>query len=238
MATMPALLHHRQASASPGWFDTPIAQGLLVEEQREVIPLLTAHIGVRGLYIRPTRSAPSQLSGNMLQRVTNLYQQGDGVAGDLRSDMPGLAIENDALCLVYALHTLDAVEAPEAVLDDLRRVLRPEGVLLLLGLSPTSAWRLRWMGKGITPHSANSMREMMARAGLKVELQAGIGSLLPALAAPAQPAAERSIRSLLDPLRASYLLVARKRRAGLTPISSPKRRPVGALQPQTRAGAG
>jgi SAM-dependent methyltransferase len=232
---MPAPLPQRQPVTGRNWFDGDAARYLVAAEQRDVIPLLTAHIGVRGLYLRPARTAVASLSGNMLQSMLNLYHGQDGLDGDLRCAMPGLPIENDALCLGYALHSLDVVDEPEPLLAELRRVLRPEGVLFLLGLSPTSPWRLRWMGRGLTPRSPAAVRGLLRRAGLNVELQLGVGPMLPALAAGAATAPARADGSLLDPLRAGYLLIARKRRSTLTPIG-PRTRAVGALQPQARAG--
>lgn len=229
-------LRSGQPDAHDNWFDSPSGRRLVLEELREVIPLLTAHIGVRGLYLRPAASAPSSLSGNMLQSVLSLHCAGDHLAGELCCNGDALPIGNDAICLAYALHTLDQCDDPRALLDELRRVLRPEGVLFLIGLSPGSAWRLRWRGHGLHPRGVQRTRAMLAAAGLSVEVQVGLGPIWPALGARAPLAAvERTTASALDPLRAGYLLIARKRRVPLTPIGLRQRGRVG-LQPQVRPG--
>jgi SAM-dependent methyltransferase len=231
---MPSPLPQRQPATGPGWFDCEAAHYLLAAEQRDVIGLLTAHIGVRGLFLRPAESVSPILSGNMLQSMLSLHHDHGLLAGELRCAIEGLPIESDALCLAYALHSLDVVDDPQPLIGELRRVLRPEGVLFLIGLSPTSAWRLRWMGKGLAPRSPAAVRGLLQRAGLSVELQIGVGPVLPAIAASGT-SAERGDGSLLDRLRAGYLLVARKRRSTLTAVG-PRKRAVGALQPQARAG--
>jgi SAM-dependent methyltransferase len=229
-------LRSGQPDAHDNWFDTPSGQRLVLEELREVIPLLTAHIGVRGLYLRPGATAPATLSGNMLQSVLSLHRDREGFAGELCCACDALPIENDSICLTYALHALDHCPRPQALLDEVRRTLRPDGVLFLIGLSPGSAWRLRWRGRGLQPRSAQRSRALLSAAGLNVELQIGLGPIWPRLGERAPlPISERTGASALDPLRAGYLLVARKRRLPLTPIGPRKRAAVG-LQPQVRPG--
>jgi SAM-dependent methyltransferase len=222
------------------WFATSIGQRLLAEEQRAAIPLLTQHIGVRGMYLRPAHEAAAALSGNMLQSVLNLHQQGLRLSGELEAEADALPVESDALCLAYALHSLDLCETPAPFVDELRRTLRPDGVLFLIGVSPLSLWQLRWRGKGLHARSARRVRSLLAAAGLNVEAEIGLGPMLPFIREAASPPAPHAVEaSLLDPLRAGYLLIARKRRMPLTPVGQQRQRaPVGgaALQPQARAG--
>ncbi len=234
---MPPSLSDRRPAERSCWFDSDSARSLLGAEQREVIPLLTAHIGVRGLYLRPGAALPGSLSGNMLQSVISLYRDADrGWRGDLHCDEHALPIENDSMCLVYALHSLDDCGDPAALLDELRRVLRPDGVMFLLGLSPASAWRLRWSAGGVSALGAHRAKALLAAAGLTVEAQLGLGPLWPSVArAERRSGAERSHASVIDPLRPGYLLLARKRRASLTPIGLRGRAAV-ALRPQVRPG--
>jgi SAM-dependent methyltransferase len=223
------------------WFATSIGQRLLAEEQRGAIPLLTQHIGVRGMYLRPERGAAATLSGNMLQSVLNLHQQGPRLGGDFEADIDALPVESDALCLAYALHSLDLCASPAPFIDELRRTLRPDGVLFLIGVSPLSLWQLRWRGTGLHARSARHVRALLAVAGLNVEAEVGLGPLMPFLrdTADAAPAPRAAPASLLDPFRAGYLLIARKRRLPLTPVSQQRQRATvggAALQPQARAG--
>jgi SAM-dependent methyltransferase len=222
------------------WFATSIGQRLLADEQRSAIPLLTQHIGVRGMYLRPAQEAAATLSGNMLQSVLNLHQQGRRLSGELEAEVDALPVENDALCLAYALHSLDMCESPGPFIDELRRTLRPEGVLFLIGVSPLSLWQLRWRGKGLHARTAGRVRALLANAGLNVEAEIGLGPMLPFLRDPVSPPEPRAAEaSLFDPLRAGYLLIARKRRLPLTPVGQQRQRATvggAALQPQARAG--
>jgi SAM-dependent methyltransferase len=226
------------AGVAVNWFATPVGHRLLLDEQRAVIPLLTQHIGVRGLYLRPHASAPPTLSGNMLQSVLNLHQHDGGIDGELRADVDALPIESDALCLAYALHSLDCCAAPATLVEELRRVLRPEGVLFLIGLSPFSPWRLRWMRSGLHARPGGRVRTLLGEAGFAVELQVGLGPVMPfpGVEHDDVPAPQPARDSLLDDWRAGYLLIARKRRVPLTPVGARPRAAVGALQPQARAG--
>src|SRR5690606_22775166 len=150
---------------------------LLAAEQREVIPLLTSQIGVRGLYLRPSAAVPPLLSGNMLQTVISVHRDGNGdrYAGPLTFAGDALPIESGALCQVYALHAFDDLADPLPLLVELQRVLRPDGVLFLLGLSPHSVWRLRWANSGLHPRSPARMRALLAGTGLSVETRLGLG---------------------------------------------------------------
>lgn len=223
------------------WFACPTGLRLLAEEQREAIPLLTQHIGVRGLYLRPAEAAPATLSGNMLQSVLNLHQQGVSLAGDLQAEVDCLPVENDSMCLVYALHTLDDCDDAGAVVDELQRVLRPDGVLFLFGLSPLSAWRARWMRQGIRARRAGRVRALLVDAGLSIEAQIGLGPIWPIPDGRNELPPLRPVDAApLDALRAGYLLIARKRRTPLTPVGLRQARNANAmgaaLQPQARVG--
>lgn len=214
---MPAPSHSRQPGTGSAWFDEPLALDLMREEQRQATPLLTQYIGVRGLYLRPGSRAPLELSGNMLQSITRLHRQGDRLAGDLDCALDLLPFDNDTFCLVYALHMLEDVEAPAQTLAELARVLRPEGVALVVTLSPLSPWRLRWGRRGLIAPSAPNLRSWLASAGLATEREIGLGPVLPWIG----PASER--RQWPQACRAGSLVVARKRRAGLTALPSRQR---------------
>jgi len=239
---MPPLLTPGQPVERPNWFASSVAQRLINAEQRDVIPLLTAHIGVRGLYLRPAASVAPALSGNMLQSVVSLHRQPDddvlgGLGGELRCSEQALPFENDSLCLGYLLHAFEGSDDPESLVAELQRILRPEGVLFVIGLSPQSPWRLRWARHGLHARSAARLRGLLSAAGLAVELQLGLGPVSPIAGdgGGVLPASERGAGALLDPLRPGYLLIARKRRASLTPIGPRQRAAVGF---RTQVGAG
>lgn len=232
---MPALRSPRQPAAERAWFDSPLALELVRHVQRQATPLLTSHIGIRGLYLRPSQSVSSQLSGNMLQSTASLYREAEQLEGDVRCAPDALPFESDSLCLIYALHMLELLPSPEALVEECARALRPEGVLFLVCLSPSSPCRLRWAGSGLQAISEGRARFLLGGAGLQVEQCVGLGPVWPRLGASEDAAAVAApSRWTPDALRASYLMIARKRRAGLTPI--PPRKAKLALQPHAHAG--
>jgi hypothetical protein len=218
---MPGSLRPSPSSRAPCWFDSEPVQRVLQAEMSELIPLLTAHIGVRALYLRPSAGSSETLSGNMMQAVTAVYRNGRGFAGDLRCDDAALPLGSDTLSLVYALHVLESAEDGEAQLREFARVLQPEGLLLLLVLSPASLWRLRWRSTGLAAWSATRLARAVTGAGLVVETLRSVGPAWP-LGASESPRRRGALASLLDglaaPLRTSQVLVARKRRPGMTAV--------------------
>ena len=217
--TMPVRRAFRQPMSHSSWFDTPIALELLSRTQRQAGLMLTSHIGVRGLYLRPTVKLSPMLSGNMLQQTASLHSTRGGFAGDLDCAESELPFENDSLCLLYVQHALDVALDPEALLSECARVLRPEGVMFVSALSLASPWRLRWGGSGVRPIAQTLLQRRLKLEGLTVESAVGLGPVWPMLNdrtgddTHAQPS-----HWVPDPLRATMTLVARKRRHTMTPL--------------------
>jgi len=229
--TMPTLRALRQPGTDLGWFESALGLGLIESTQRQVIPLLTSHIGVRGLYVRPSAAVSPLLSGNMLQSTISVFHQGTTLGGDLRAEPDSLPIESESLSLVYLLHTTDLPIDVPPFLAECARMLLPEGVLFLLAHSSTSLWRLRWRGCGLRARSEAALRRLLQEAGLDVEYALGLGPAWPRLLTSSREPASRWVPY---PLRASVLLMARKRRPGMTPLIS--RKPAVALGSRAHAG--
>jgi SAM-dependent methyltransferase len=220
---MPALRSPSQPVTSAAWFESPLGLSLVQATQRQATPLLTSHIGVRGLYLRPSPAISPLLSGNMLQSMVSLHCGPGGLEGDLRCRGDALPIESESISLVYLLHVLELIDEPAAMLAECARVLQPEGVLFAVGLSTTSLWRLRWMGSRLRPLADARLRGLLEAAGLSVEHAMGLGPAWPTVDdASAANAHDLPSRWLPDALRASLLVLARKRRAGLTPLPARK----------------
>lgn len=229
---MPPSPASRQTEGSGGWFATPLAQRLMRDEQHQTIPRLTASFGRTGLYLRCAPDAPEELSGNMLQRVLHLHRSEDVLAGDVRCLETQLPLLRESVDLVYLLHAFEAGARPLELLLEIERVLAPEGNLMLVGLNPWSPMRLRWMGSGLRTDSAGRHRARLQDAGFEVVAQQGLGPIWPALAADGDLPAPHRRSDPCAGLRAGFLLHARKRRAGMTPL-----RPQSvALQAGMRAG--
>jgi SAM-dependent methyltransferase len=217
---MPAPVAARQPEG-PGarWFARPLAQRLLHEEQRQAIPALTACYGQTGLYLRGAASAPSSLSGNMLQCVLSLHRAGAGFEGDLRCDDAELPLQRESIDLAYLLHAVEGSGDPARLLGEVERVLTPEGNLMLVMLNPYSLWRMRWVGSGLRPLGLGRCRALLRAAGFEVMRYRGLGPMLPWLSA--QPWLALPNAGDRDPFavwRAGYLIQARKRRRTMTPV--------------------
>lgn len=232
MRTPPAIAFR---NASSSWFDHPAVQAWVHAEQREVIPLLTSQIGVRGLYLRPSAGYPIDLSGNMLQSVTRMHRAGVAFDGELRCSDNQFPIASDSLSLAYALHVLESSPCRGELLSELGRVLQPEGLLVALVFSRVSPFRLRWRGATLAACDAVGVLREVQSAGLSVERFSPVGACWPlaAATADAQPVAVPTLRwfdRLLGGWRTSWVVVARKRRVGMTPVGR-----VGAVRMQPRA---
>lgn len=196
-----------------------LAQRLLQEEQRQAIPPLTACYGQTGLYIRASAAIAPTLSGNMLQSVHVLHRGVDGLEGEFACRDDALPLLRESVDLVFLLHALEGSPDPVRLLDEIERVLTPEGNLMLVMLNPHSLWRARWLGSGLRSAGVGRTRALLRAAGFEVARYHGLGPVLPWL--PARPWLPLPSVGARDPFaiwRAGYLLAARKRRRTLTPV--------------------
>jgi SAM-dependent methyltransferase len=212
----PAPVRRQPDPPVDAWFRRDRSLRLIAEVQRQVVPELTRVFGHSGLYLRPTAAIAPSLSGNMLAGVLSLYRDGDGLGGDLRCGDEALPIADASLALVYALFVFETSPAPEALLAEIARVLKPEGVGLFVGLNPWSLLRLRWAGHGLTSAAPGSFATQVRDAGLEVQRRRFVGPLWSPpdrLDLTARPHDGPQAR-----LRMAHLTVARRRDPGLTPL--------------------
>ncbi len=189
---------------------------LMQQFQRQAIPEITRVFGHSGLYLSPNSSYPPELSGNMLAQVVSVYRDLQGFAGTIRCDDENLPITSESLSLVYSLCVLETSPNPDALFEEMVRCLKPEGVLVLLGLNTISPTRLRWHAKGINPVGTSALRQMCAKHSLEISKLSKIGPmwLRPQKKLPRYEAKP----GFLNLFYAGHILVAKRRVAGLTPI--------------------
>ena len=204
----------RSTNAASRWFSQPLAVGAMAVEQAELIPQLTAQIGVRGLYLRPAPEVPRELSGNMLQSLTALHCAGDGWEGDLRCDGLPLPLGNESFSLIYLLHVLEQCDDPRALLRECARCLQPEGLLLVLVFNRWSPFRWRWPAQGVRPLSSSSVERDVEGAGLSIEQRSGVGCLW--RGRREQVPIPSRLHGLAKPWLSSQAIIARKRRVAPT----------------------
>lgn len=199
-----------------GWFATPLAQRLLHEEQRRVLPVLAGCYGQVGIYLRGSAAAPAQLQGSMLQTVVKLHAERGELRGDLHCRTDALPLLRESVDLFYLLHAFETRAQPALLLAEAERALTPEGALLMVALNPLSPWRARWAPAGLRAVAATTCREWLRDAGFEIMQQRGLGPVLPWL--DEGPRRDLPDHDPLTWLRAGYLLLARKRRPGITPL--------------------
>jgi SAM-dependent methyltransferase len=189
---------------------------MLHEVQRQATPELTRVFGHTGLYLRPTPALAPVLSGNMLANVLSLNRSGNGFEGDLACRDEQLPICSGCVSLVYGLFVLETSPSPVALLEEMARVLKPEGVAILLTLNPWSPVRLRWGLRGLAPQDPAGVVADVQAAGLEVQRRRCVGPLWSS--APAVDLAVGGRDHPWDGLRMASLVVARRRDPGLTPL--------------------
>ncbi|HOZ05559.1 MAG TPA: methyltransferase domain-containing protein [Arenimonas sp.] len=214
---MPSIQPSSQAT-NPAieWFGQPLGLQLMQQFQRQAIPEITRVFGHSGLYLSPGNQQPSELSGNMLAQVLSLQREPEGFSGVLRCDSLNLPIASESLSLVYGLCVLETSPDPDALFEDMVRCLKPEGVLVLLGLNGLSPTRLRWHAKGIRPVGKSRLRRLCADHSLEITKLSQVGPIW--LRPQEKIPRYRANQGLMNIFYAGHLLVAKRRVAGLTPL--------------------
>ena len=209
---MPFLRPLRQPSGPAlGWLSSATGQPLLAEIQRAATPELTRVFGHSGLYLRALSGIAPELSGNMLAQVISLYRQGSGFAGQVNCEESDMPFASDSLSLVYISFVLESSANPKALLVEFRRMLKPEGVAIVLGLNPWSPSLLRRSRTGACLRGVRGIEAMAREAGLEVMSRQFLG--------PSRLAGSNKIgKRWRDTLRPAYLIVLRRRDAALTPL--------------------
>jgi SAM-dependent methyltransferase len=198
------------------WFRDGKGRRLAGEAQRQTIPELTRVFGHAGLFLRPFSDYPQELSGNMLASVLTLGRRGDALHGqwDCRDD--ALPIGTGSLSLVYSLFALETSPTPEALVQEVGGVLKPEGVAMFVCLNGWSPSRLRWLGRPAGPGIAR-ISALAREAGLETLRRQALGPIW--LGARGEATGNAGARPrLLDPLCVAQLLVLRRRDVPVTPI--------------------
>ena len=168
----------------------------------------------------------------MLASIISLHRDGEGFSGELKCQDEQLPIAERCLSLVYALFVLESSPDPLALLQEFARVLKPEGIVMLITLNSWSPSRLRWAVQGISAQTAAQAENMAREAGLEVLRRRHFGPVWARdrLGRSPDPRSNR----VTDGLRAVSLLVLRHREAPLTPLRSGNR--ATALRPGISVG--
>ncbi|MFY2764377.1 class I SAM-dependent methyltransferase [Arenimonas sp. MALMAid1274] len=212
----PAPARRQPDLPADAWFRREATLRLVQEVQRQAVPELTRVFGHTGLYLRPCAALAPTLSGNLLASVLSLHREQDGLAGELRCRDDRLPLASASLSLVYGLFVFESSPDPRALLAEVARVLKPDGVALLVTLNPYSPARFRWAFRGLHSVDPAAFEAQVRDSGLDVQRRRYLGprwSLAKAVDIDPRRGGGRGSR-----LRMASLVVARRRDAALTPL--------------------
>lgn len=126
------------------WFQTPLGRALLADQRACVERHAQKLSGARQLQVGLSHRLPLASTTDFAQRILTTPDWDpvipDGVAV---CDADELPFPGDSMDLVILHHTADFSPHPHQALREASRVLRGEGVILLIGLNPFSLWGLR-----------------------------------------------------------------------------------------------
>ena len=222
------------------WYASPLGKSLEVSELAAVRDALGMLFGFHLLLVAPPwQGSPLDACRIPHRMVMPRAWQGRTTASGLVGAPEALPVITDSLDTIILPHTLEFVSHPHEVLREIDRCLIPEGHVLIIGFNPYGLWglwrllygwrrRMPWTGRFI---SQTRVRDWLALLGFDTL------SCRPLLLRPPLPSLASPQRlQILDQLgergwpipAAGYLLLARKRVVGMTPLR-PRWRPRRAL---------
>lgn len=247
------------------WFDTPLGrslQAMEVHHLRSVLPSLYGKVGIQlgrigrmdflDACAAPTRvlldardgRAPARDPGDASTALA------DFTASLVLGAARALPFDQGSVDIALLPHTLDFTDDPHQVLRDVARVLSAEGHVVILGFNPFSLWGMRRMATK-RPRPAPWCGNFLHLSRIKdwlalLDLELTQGNMLYYRPPFNRDGAmdrlyflERTGDRWWPMLAAVYLLVAKKRVLGMTPLplawKTPKTVGVPAGQPAVRA---
>ena len=124
------------------WFEQPLGRELLKLEQQAYASYVHLITGERALFLG---CSPSSLHfDNFLSKTIYLYLQDviDPNQTLLRGNPYELPFASNSIDFICLSHVLEAMLYPQQCLNELSRVLTPQGHLLVLSFNPWSWWGL------------------------------------------------------------------------------------------------
>jgi SAM-dependent methyltransferase len=215
--TMPALQSPRQPASHA---ETTLAgermRALLRRCHRDAMPDVARCSGRYGLFVQPHADDGYALATPNLHTRLHLHRNGDGFVGDLRCSESAIPLADDSIALIFMACALEAARDAVGLAAECARLLEPEGTLLVLGLNPWSPAHLRWMFGGLRAWSPNALRALLTGLGLEIVGCRYLGGYWSAGATPALDVGQTQTHG--SPLRSGFLLEARRRDPGMTPL--------------------
>ena len=232
-------LSRSQLGQLRAWCRQPLGRMLAEIERQALGDVLSDVFGYHLVVLDPCCRPDSLESSRILHRVIqSCTTEGLDDPPGMLACAQALPLQSDSIDAFVLPHVLECAEDAHQVLREIDRCLIAEGHLIVLGLNPYGWWglkRLVWGWRGNVPWSLRFVSVPRLKDWLSL---LGFDTLRVRYLFPHPPwgygssakteVATRSHREPWSFLAASYLLVARKRVATLTPIK-PRWRPRRAL---------
>lgn len=123
------------------WYDTPLGRLTRRAILRVLDDLLPYLFGYHGAVIGAFLPWAEVLEASKINHRFSIAR-GSGRIADaaVRADYEALPLASESLDLAVVLHGLEVVTDPAALIDEVERVLLPEGNLIVVGFNPFSLW--------------------------------------------------------------------------------------------------
>jgi SAM-dependent methyltransferase len=167
------------------------------------------------LHLSMTRPGEAPVDVYPSQRIHLCWRQCE-LEGDVRARCDeALPFADDAFACVLVSHVHQHVADAPSFLKEAARVVMPDGIVLVSGLHPVSAW-IPWLWWRFDVRRRSNLRLFtpfeltgtLVTGGLDVESAQRFGAVLP----------HTGPRARVDTLGGGYMLAARKRRQSVTPL--------------------
>jgi SAM-dependent methyltransferase len=125
------------------WYQRPLGKLLSRTESTYLAGILPLLFGYHIIALGVPSGCDILATSTIAQRYyLDITQPSAGLKIDLLAEPCQLPIASDCIDVAVLPHTLEFVEAPQAVLQEVDRVLIPEGYVIILGFNPISLWGL------------------------------------------------------------------------------------------------
>lgn len=145
----------------------PLGNRLLNIEQTILNQLLKRHFGKHVVLVGvPQQRHLLQATTLPIQTLISPLAHREEMPGEIESNFIDVPILSASVDLVLMPHTLEYVENPRRLLSEACRIVKPEGLIVLLGFNPASMWGVRrmlsqrktvpWTGNFISAHKVKN----------------------------------------------------------------------------------
>jgi len=229
---MPALDSLRQPFATGddragAWLSRPGTRRLLRACQHAAATDVAAYSGRYGLFVYPQPPIDERFAAANLHTAVHLHRAHDQFAGDLDCAESAVPFADESFALIFLGCAFELARDPVGLAAECARLLEPEGTLLVLGLNPWSPAHLRWMFRGLHAWSPEALRPLLTGLGMEIMSTRYLGGLLSGGENDAPDSVDMHIghtQGAGSPLQCGFLLEARRRDPGLTPLRAAAQR--------------